>query len=234
VWHGGAACPVDVKSRMIEWWGPIITEYYAATEAGIVTTIDSTQWLTKPGSVGRPVPRTEVLILDGDGTELPPGRTGTVYVRRSSRADFSYHNAPDKTAAAHRRPGTFTVGDLGHVDDDGYLYLGGRGDETIISGGVNIYPAEVEQAIAAHEAVRDVVVFGIPDEEFGERVMAVVELEPDAALSAEDVPDALDAYCRTLLAGFKRPRGYRVVDELPREPTGKVSRARLRDAYGTG
>jgi long-chain acyl-CoA synthetase len=234
VWHGGAACPVDVKARMIEWWGPILTEYYAATEAGIVTTIDSAEWLDRRGSVGRPVPRTGVLILGPDGAELPAGETGTVYVRRSSEVSFTYHNAPEKTAAAHRTSGTFTVGDLGRVDGDGYLYLTGRGDDTIISGGVNIYPAEIESVLAAHEAVADVVVFGVPDEEFGERVMAVVELAPGAGLAAEDAPEVLDAHCRASLAGYKRPRAYRMVDELPREPTGKLSRAALRAPHWQG
>jgi long-chain acyl-CoA synthetase len=172
-----------------------------------------------------------VLVVGPDGGELPPGHTGTVYMRRSPEADFSYHNAPEKTAAAHRRPGTFTVGDLGRLDEDGYLYLTGRSDETIISGGVNIYPAEIEQVLAGHEAVRDVVVFGIPDDEFGERVAAVVELEPGAELEAADAPEVLDAHCRASLAGFKRPRSYRVVDELPREPTGKVNRSRLRTLW---
>jgi acyl-CoA synthetase (AMP-forming)/AMP-acid ligase II len=234
VWHGGAACPVEVKRRMIEWWGPVLTEYYAATEAGIVTTIDSEQWLARPGSVGRPVPPTEVLILDTDGTQLPPGRTGSVYIRRSPRRGFEYHNAPAKTAAAYRTPGTFTVGDLGHLDSDGYLYLTGRTLDTIISGGVNIYPAEVEAALVEHPAVRDAAVFGIPDEEFGERVMAAVELAPDTTLSTADVPEELDAHCRRHLAGYKRPRAYAVVGELPREPTGKLNRRALRDPYWGG
>jgi acyl-CoA synthetase (AMP-forming)/AMP-acid ligase II len=231
VWHGGAACPIDVKRRMIEWWGPVLTEYYAATEAGIVTTIDSAQWLTRPGSVGRPTPPTEVLIVDEDGTQVPVGEVGRVYVRRPPRLDFRYHNAPGKTASAYRAPGTFTVGDLGRLDADGYLYLTGRTLDTIISGAVNIYPAEVEAVLVSHPAVRDAAVFGIPDEEFGERVMAVVELSPAAGLAAEDVPEALDAHCRRLLAGYKRPRSYRVVDELPREPSGKLSRRALREPY---
>jgi acyl-CoA synthetase (AMP-forming)/AMP-acid ligase II len=234
VWHGGAACPVDVKRRMIEWWGPVLTEYYAATEAGIVTTIDSAEWLARPGSVGRPVPPTEVLVVGEDGAELPPGRTGAVYVRRSPRHGFEYHNAPDKTAAAYRTPGTFTVGDLGHVDRDGYLYLTGRTLDTIISGGVNIYPAEVEAALVEHPAIRDAAVFGVPDEEFGEQVMAAVVLEPGALLSTADAPEELDAHCRRHLAGYKRPRAYAVVGELPREPTGKLNRRALRDPYWSG
>ncbi len=231
VWHGGAACPVGVKQRMIEWWGPVLTEYYAATEAGIVTTIDSAQWLERPGSVGRPTPPTEVAIMDDDGNALPVGEIGRVYVRRPSRLDFRYHNAPGKTAAAYRGAGTFTVGDLGRLDADGYLYLTGRTLDTIISGAVNIYPAEVEAVLVSHPAVRDAAVFGIPDDEFGERVMAVVELAPAAGVGVEDVPDVLDAHCRRQLAGYKRPRAYRVVDELPREPSGKLSRRTLREPY---
>jgi long-chain acyl-CoA synthetase len=235
VWHGGAACPVGVKRRMIDWWGPVLVEYYAATEAGIVTTIAADEWLARPGSVGRPVPPTEVLVVDDDGGGvLPPGGTGTVYIRRSPRLDFRYHNAPDKTVAAHREPGTFTVGDLGHLDPDGYLYLTGRRLDTIISGGVNIYPAEVEAALVGHAAVRDAVVIGVPDEEFGERVVAFVQLEPDAGVPADDVCEVLDRHCRGELADYKRPRDYRLVDELPREPTGKLNRQALRAAYWVG
>jgi acyl-CoA synthetase (AMP-forming)/AMP-acid ligase II len=231
VWHGGAACPVDVKRRMIEWWGPVLTEYYAATEAGIVSTIDAAEWLARPGSVGRPTPPTEVVIVGEDGTEAPVGEVGRVYVRRPAKLDFRYHNAPEKTAAAYRAPGTFTVGDLGRVDADGYLYLTGRTLDTIISGGVNIYPAEVEAVLVRHPAVRDAAVFGIPDDEFGERVMAVVELSPAAGIDAAAVPEVLDAYCRSQLAGYKRPRRYQVVDELPREPSGKLVRQALREPY---
>jgi acyl-CoA synthetase (AMP-forming)/AMP-acid ligase II len=231
VWHGGAACPVDVKRRMIEWWGPVLVEYYAATEAGIVTTIESAEWLSRPGSVGKPRPPTEVLIVDDKGAECPAGVTGSVYVRRPSKLDFEYHNAPGKTASAHRAPGTFTVGDLGRVDDDGYLFLTGRTFDTIISGGVNIYPAEVEAALLSHRGVRDVAVFGIPDNDFGEAVMAVIEADPAAGLPSEDLPEVLDAHCRGQLAGYKRPRRYRVVGSLPRRPTGKLDKQVLRAPY---
>jgi len=231
VWHGGAACPVEVKRRMIDWCGPGFVEYYAATEAGIVTTIDSAEWLARPGSVGKPRPPTEVLIVDGDGAECPAGVTGSVYVRRPSKLDFEYHNAPGKTADAHRAPGTFTVGDLGRLDEDGYLFLTGRTIDTIISGGVNIYPAEVEAALLSHRSVRDVAVFGIPDDDFGETVMAVVEADPAAGLPPQDLPEALDAHCRSQLAGYKRPRRYQVVGSLPRHPTGKLDKQVLRAPY---
>jgi long-chain acyl-CoA synthetase len=234
VWHGGAACPVDVKRRMIDWWGPVLVEYYAATEAGIVTTIESAEWLARPGSVGRPRPPTEVVIVAGDGTPCPAGTPGSVYVRRPPGLDFRYHNAAGKTAAAHLAPGTYTLGDLGRLDADGYLYLTGRTLDTIISGGVNIYPAEIEAALLSHGAVRDAAVFGIPDEDFGERVMAVVEMDPAAGLPADDLPEVLDAHCRTQLAGYKRPRSYQVVAQLPREPTGKLDKRALRARYWGG
>jgi|HubBroStandDraft_1064217.scaffolds.fasta_scaffold09771_2 acyl-CoA synthetase (AMP-forming)/AMP-acid ligase II len=231
VWHGGAACAADVKQAMIKWWGPVLTEYYAATEAGIVTMIDADEWLERPGSVGRPVAGTEVVILDPDDQPGQAGTTGRVFVRRTPGRDFSYYNAPEKTSRAYRAPGLFTVGDLGRLDADGYLYLTGRTLETIISGGVNIYPAEVEAALVSQAGVRDAAVFGIPDAEFGERVMAVVELDETAGLGADELPDLLDAHCRTCLADYKRPRRYQVVAELPREPTGKLDKRRLRDPY---
>lgn len=228
VWHGGAACPVTVKRRMIEWWGPRIHEYYACTEAGIVTTIDSTQWLARPGSVGRPTAPTTVLVLDEQGRPCPVGTSGTVFVRRPPRLDFHYHNAPEKTRDAHRGAGTFTVGDLGRLDEAGYLYLTGRTAEVIISGGVNIYPAEIEAVLLDHPAVRDVAVVGVTDDEYGERVLAVVEQDPGCPVAEIDLPEVLDAHCRERLAGYKRPRHYRAVPRLPREPTGKLDRRSVR------
>jgi long-chain acyl-CoA synthetase len=236
VWHGGAACPVGVKREMIDWWGPVLMEYYGATEAGIITMIDSAEWLSKPGSVGRPVPPTEVLVVGDDGAQCPPGVPGRVYVRRPPRLDFEYYNAPGKTDAAHLAPGVFTVGDLGRLDEDGYLFLTGRTVDTIISGGVNIYPAEIEAVLLDHPAVRDVAVIGIPDEEFGERVLAVVEPDPGGGTPgggtpAGDLTAALDAHCRERLADYKRPRGYRLVSRLGREPTGKLDKRALRAPY---
>ncbi|MBV9449468.1 MAG: AMP-binding protein [Streptosporangiaceae bacterium] len=236
VWHGGAACPSGVKRAMIDWWGPVLVEYYGATEAGIVTVIDSAEWLDRPGSVGRPLPPTEVLVVGEDGTECPPGVSGQVYVRRPAQLDFEYHNAPGKTEAAHLRPGVFTVGDLGRLDPDGYLYLTGRTLDTIISGGVNIYPAEIEAVLLDHPAVRDAAVIGIPDEEFGERVLAVIEpdagVEPDPGLEpAGDLTTVLDAHCRKRLADYKRPRAYRLVSQLGREPSGKLDKRALRAPF---
>jgi long-chain acyl-CoA synthetase len=234
VWHGGAACPVSVKREMIEWWGPVLVEYYGATEAGIVTVIDSDEWLARPGSVGRPVPPTEVVVIGEDGAECPVGVPGQVYVRRPARLDFAYHNAPGKTEAAHLAPGLFTVGDLGRLDEDGYLFLTGRSQDTIISGGVNVYPAEVERVLLDHPAVRDVAVIGIPDEEFGERVLAVVEADRGRGTRLDDLTRELDAHCRERLADYKRPRSYRFVPRLGREPTGKLDKQALRAPYWGG
>ena len=232
VWHGGGPCPVDVKRGMIDWWGRCLVEYYAATEAGVVTMITADEWLERPGSVGRAVPPTEVLILDDDGEPLPAGQPGRVFLRRPSRRNFRYHNAPEKTAAAHLGPGVFTYGELGHVDADGFLYLSGRRQDLILSGGVNVYPAEVEAVLLEHPAVHDVAVVGVPDDEYGERVLAVVEpAATDPPADPDDLARTLDAHCRGRLAGFKVPRLYRLVPELPREPTGKLRRQALQETY---
>jgi long-chain acyl-CoA synthetase len=234
VWHGGAACPPEVKAQMIDWWGPVISEYYAATEAGIVTTISSEESRSRPGSVGRAAGPNEVLVLDPDGEPCPPGVSGKIYVRRSVKLDFAYHNDPAKTAAAHRSAGTFTVGDLGRLDEDGYLYLTGRSHDMIISGGVNIYPAEVEAVLMTYPGVGDVAVLGVPDPEYGEQVVALVELDETGDLAEEDVPERLDTYCRDQLAAYKRPRHYQVLRRLPREPTGKLDKHRLRELAAPG
>jgi acyl-CoA synthetase (AMP-forming)/AMP-acid ligase II len=236
VWHGGGPCPPDVKRAMIDWWGPVLIEYYAATESGIATLVDSATWLKKPGSVGRPLPPTEIVVVGPDGSPVPAHTEGRVCVRRPPGRGFHYHQAPDKTRAAHVAPDTFTVGDLGYLDDDGFLFLTGRSVEVIVSGGVNIYPAEIEAVLLAHPSVRDAVVFGVPDDEFGEQVKALVEVEPaDAgpagAPAPADVVALLDRHCRDQLAGFKVPRSYDLVPRLPREPTGKVPKAALREPY---
>ncbi|GAA0394287.1 acyl-CoA synthetase [Micromonospora gifhornensis] len=228
IWHGGGPCPPDVKRRMIEWWGPVLVEYYAATEGGVVTLIDSADWLNHPGSVGRPVPPNQILVVDDDGRELGPYQPGRIFIRRPGRG-FRYHNAAEKTRAAHLAPGVFTYGEVGHLDDDGYLYLTGRAQNMIVSGGVNVYPAEIEQVLLQHPDVRDAVVLGVPDEEYGERVAAVVEWEP----GGRQLPwSALDAHCRQHLAGFKVPRCWRTVGAVPREPTGKLRLDQLRTLCG--
>lgn len=224
VWHGGGPCPAEVKRQMIDWWGPVFLEYYGATEGGAVTLIDSAAWLAHPGSVGRAIPPSEIVIVGEDGAALPPGETGRVFVRRSRGRSFEYHNAPGKTRSAHLAPDTFTYGEIGHLDTSGYLFLTGRAQDLIVSGGVNVYPAEVEAVLLTHPAVRDAAVIGVPDEEFGERVVGVIEPERGAP---DGLPALLDEHCRRSLAGFKAPRAYRLVAALPREPTGKLRKDAL-------
>ena len=220
--HGAAPIAPSVKHRMIEWWGPVLTEYWGSTEGGVFTLVDSTAWLTKPGTVGKAMPSYEVFAVDADGERLPAGEVGTLYTHNLVTDEvFEYHQAPEKTEAAHLAPGTFTMGDVGHVDEDGYVFLSDRAANMIISGGVNIYPAEIEQELIDHPAVADVAVFGIPDDEWGEQVKAAVELadgyEPSPELEAE-----LLAFARQRLAGYKVPRSVDFEDELPRHPTGQA------------
>jgi long-chain acyl-CoA synthetase len=218
---------------MIEWWGPKLVEYYGGTEGAILSTITSEEWLAHPDSVGKPWATVEVLVLDDAGRPVPPGRPGDLYVRNLLGVDFEYHKDPAKTAGAHLEPGVFTLGDIGYLDADGYLHLSDRRIDMIISGGVNIYPAEIEGVLGAHPKVRDVAVFGIPDDEFGEQVKAAVEVEPPAAAS-DALAAELVAYCREHLAGYKAPRSVDFHDALPRQPTGKLYKRLLRDAYWEG
>jgi len=228
--HAAAPCPPDVKRRMIDWWGPVIVEYYAATEGG-GTLVTAEEWMERPGTVGRPWPGTEVRVEDDEGRPSPPGTPGTVWMSLGQTA-FEYHRDRAKTRAG-QRDGFFTVGDVGYLDEAGYLFLCDRKADMIISGGVNIYPAEVEAALFAHPAVADAAVFGVPDPDWGEQVKAVVE----PAAGAEPGPDLereLIAFCRERLAGYKCPRTVDFVDSLPREPTGKLAKRKLRDPYWAG
>jgi long-chain acyl-CoA synthetase len=228
--HSAAPCPPDVKRRMLDWWGPVVTEYYAASEGG-GTVITGAQWLERPGSVGLPWPGSAVVILDDDGNDVPAGQPGLVYMRMGA-STFDYYKDEEKTLASRAR-GMFTVGDIGYLDADGYLFLCDRKSDMIISGGVNIYPAEIEAALSAHPAVDDVAVFGIPHEEWGEEIKAVVQpapdIEPGPALTAE-----LLAFAGARLARFKLPRTIDYVAELPRDPNGKLYKRRLRDPYWAG
>jgi long-chain acyl-CoA synthetase len=228
--HGAAPCPHEVKRRMLDWWGPVVIEYYAASEGG-GTAIMATEWLERPGSVGRAWPGSEVRIFDPDGNDVAVGEPGLVYLRMGT-STFDYYKDEAKTLASRAR-GMFTVGDIGYLDDDGYLYLCDRGSDMIISGGVNIYPAEIESELACHPAVADVAVFGIPHEDWGEEIKAVVEpatgYQPGDELTAE----LLD-FLSGRLAKFKLPRTVDFVAELPRDPNGKLYKRRLRDPYWTG
>jgi len=225
--HAAAPCPVEVKQQMIDWWGPILTEYYAGTEGNGVTLIAASDWLAHRGSVGRAVVG-EVRIVGEDGAVLPAGSTGTVYF--AGGPPFSYHNDPGKTAGAYNAEGWSTLGDVGHLDADGYLYLTDRKAYMIISGGVNIYPQEAENVLINHPAVADVAVFGIPDAEMGEKVQAVVQLQDHAAAGA-DMARQLIAYCRDHLSAIKCPRGIDFAAELPRTPTGKLVKRTLIERY---
>ncbi len=229
--HAAAPCPVHVKRAMIDWLGPIITEYYGATEANGFTFCDAAQWLAHPGTVGRPI-LGELLILDDDGRPCPTGVDGTIWFRGVTA--FQYFGDPVKTAQGRTTDGsTSTVGDVGHLDADGYLYLTDRKSYMIISGGVNIYPQETENLLSAHQAVLDVAVIGVPNDDLGEEVKAVVQLADPAAAGPELAQDLID-YCRARLAHFKCPRTVDFVAELPRSATGKLYKRVLRDAYWAG
>ncbi len=228
--HAAAPCPVEVKQQMMEWLGPIVHEYYASTEANGGTYIGPEEWLAHPGSVGKPLMATP-RICGPDGAELPTGEVGTIYFEGETEP-FSYHGDPEKTAAT-RHPGHplwSTVGDLGYLDQDGYLYLTDRKAFMIISGGVNIYPQEIEDLFSLHPAVLDIAVIGVPDEDMGERVVAFVE-PTEEARGVPDLPAELTAYARERIAHFKVPREFVVTDDLPRTPTGKLVKQRLRDRY---
>ena len=228
--HAAAPCPVEVKRQMIEWWGPILYEYYAGTEASGSTFITSEDWLKHPGSVGRAA--LGVLhICDEDGNELPVGETGLVYFEREAPT-FEYHNDPAKTASARhpKHPNWNALGDVGYLDEDGYLYLTDRKAFMIISGGVNIYPQAIEDALVTHPKVADVAVFGVPDPEMGEAVKAVIEPAPGQAPS-DDLAAELMTYARERLAHYLAPRSIDFIQEMPRLPTGKLYKRILRDAY---
>jgi long-chain acyl-CoA synthetase len=224
--HGAAPCAMHVKQAMIEWWGPVIHEYYGATETGLVTLHTAEEALRKPGTVGQPLPGVTVRIYDDAGRILPPGEIGEVYSRREGGVDFTYHGMPQKRQDIER-DGSVTLGDVGYLDGDGYLFLCDRKNDMVISGGVNIYPAEIETTLLMHAGVRDCAVFGIPHEEFGEALCAYVEPEPGATLDEA----AVRTFLAERLADFKVPRTIRFDTALPREDSGKIMKRKLRDPY---
>ena len=225
--HAAAPCPVPVKHAMIEWWGPIIHEYYSGTETCGITALDSAQWLSKPGSVGRAV-LGQVKILGPDGEEVPAGTQGDVYFADGPK--FEYHNDPEKTRQAYNHKGWATLNDIGWVDEDGYLFLTDRKSFMIISGGVNIYPQEIENLLITHPQVEDAAVFGAPDDEMGERVVAVIQPRTGFAGDAQ-LADTLRKFVRDALGGVKCPQQFDFRSELPREPTGKLMKRLLKAEY---
>jgi fatty-acyl-CoA synthase len=225
--HAAAPCPVPVKHAMIDWWGPVLFEYYAGSEGNGLTAIDSSAWLAHPGSVGRAVYGV-LHVCDEAGGELGADQEGLIYF--SDGGTFEYHNDPDKTAEARHSKGWTTLGDIGRIDADGFLYLTDRKSFMIISGGVNIYPQEIENRLITHPRVADVAVIGGPDAEMGERVIAVVQ-PVDMAEAGEALAAELTAWCRAELSGVKTPRQIDFAAELPRHPTGKLYKRLLRDRY---
>ncbi|MGR3321555.1 MAG: acyl-CoA synthetase [Pseudooceanicola sp.] len=228
-YHAAAPCPPEIKRRMIDWWGPILIEYYAGSEGNGVTIATSEDWERFPGTVGKSM-LGPIVIAGEDGRELPAGEIGAVYF--DSGLPFEYRGDPDKTAGAFLRAGCSTLGDVGYVNEEGFLFLTDRASYTIISGGVNIYPQETEDTLICHPDVADVAVFGVPNEEMGEEVKAVVRLEPHAE-AGPDTAAALIAWCRERLSHIKVPRSVEFRDDLPRTPTGKLVKRKLKDEYWT-
>ena len=227
--HGAAPCPQETKRAMIDWLGPVLFEYYSGSEGGPGIVISSEEWLSKPGSVGRIEDPDLLIIVGEDGERLAPNRDGEIWNRVDNDNPFEYFKAPEKTAA-QQRDGYFTLGDIGRIDEDGYLFLTGRTAECIISGGVNIYPTEIDQVLVGHPDIADVCTIGIPNTEWGEEVRAVVELQRGVAAS-DDLKQSILSYAKDHLSKFKCPRSIDFVDELPRLPSGKIPREKVRAPY---
>ena len=225
----GSSCAVPLKRSMIEWWGPVFREAYGGSESGIISYIGSEESMAHPGSVGRAQPPFRALVLDEQGAECPPGHDGILYFVDDTGRGIRYYNDPEKTAAAHVAPGTFTLGDIGHVDDEGYLYITGHASDMVISGGVNIYPAECERLLFHHPSVSDVALFGVPDREMGERLVGMV-CSRDDGVTVEQLLE----FCRHSIASYKVPRELLRVKEIPRNPMGKLDKNALRSAYVSG
>jgi long-chain acyl-CoA synthetase len=228
--HSAAPCPVDVKRQMLAWWGNVIYEYYAASEGG-GTLATPEQWLAHPGTVGKAWPISVVRVVRDDGAECAPGEVGTVYMKMG-QYKFEYHKDKKKTESSWKDD-FFTVGDAGYLDEEGYLFLCDRKSDMIISGGVNIYPAEIEAVLSGHSGVADAAVFGIPDDDWGEQIKAVIEPAPGMAPGPELAADIL-SFCRERLATFKCPKTIDFTALLPRDPNGKLYKRKLRDPYWQG
>lgn len=226
--HAGAPCPIALKQAMIDWLGLIVWEYLGSTDGGLVSIVGPEEWLSKPGTVGKPAPGTTVKILDESGTEVPTGEAGIIFTHNAS-ANFVYHNDPVKTAGS-RVGGLVTAGDIGRLDEDGYLFILDRRDDLILSGGVNIYPAEIEARLITHPAVQDVAVIGIADPEWGQSVLAVVQ-PTDIATAGAELAESLRGYCAQTLASYKCPRRIEFRADFPRTAAGKLQRRLLRDLY---
>ena len=225
--HAAAPCPVEIKRQMLAWWGPVIYEYYGATEGG-GTLVKPQEWLAHPGTVGRAWPGIQVKILDDEGRELPPGEIGTIYMT-AGLGEFEYHKDPDKTRSV-KRDGMITAGDLGHLTEDGWLYISDRRTDLILSGGANIYPAEIEAVLVTHPLVADAAVFGVPDPDWGEAVQAVIEPIPGVK-GSDALAEEIRAFAAEHLARYKLPRYIEFSDALPRLPSGKLLKRRLKDEY---
>jgi long-chain acyl-CoA synthetase len=228
--HAAAPCPVETKRKMLDWWGPVIFEYYAASEGG-GTLVTPQEWLEHPGTVGRPWPGADIRILDDQGEICPTSAPGTVYIALGAN-EFRYHKDEAKTED-NRRAGYFTVGDVGYLNDQGYLFLCDRKIDMIISGGVNIYPAEIESVLLAHPEVADAAAFGVPNDDWGEEVKAAVQLV-DGVAADDRARESILKFCDDRLAKYKRPKTIDFVGEMPRDPNGKLYKRKLRDPYWAG
>lgn len=226
--HTGAKCPVDIKRAMIEWFGPVFLDAYGASEVGTTCMITSEEWIKHPGSVGKAIPPFTAVVLDDDDTELPPNTEGRLFFKDATGRGVIYHNDPEKSAAAHIAPGVFTLGEIAFMDDEGYVYITDRFSDMVVSGGVNIYPAEAEQVLIDHPAVLDVACIGIPNREMGEELKALVIPREDTELPS---PDEVIAWCRDRLSHFKCPRTLDYVDDLGRNTMGKINKQKLRAPY---
>jgi long-chain acyl-CoA synthetase len=227
--HAAAPVSPPIKRAMIEWWGPVINEYYGATETGMVVFCDSEEWLAHPGTVGKAIPEADVRVIDEKGNALKAREIGEVVARVKAIADFTYHG-DDKKRRESEKAGLIAPGDIGYFDEDGYLYLCDRAKDMVISGGVNIYPAEIEAELHKMHGVADCAIFGIPDDEYGEAICAVVQPQPGATLTEIDVK----TYLRAHVAGYKVPKRIEFARDLPREDSGKIFKRKLREPFWEG